>query len=188
MRPLPRIAAACGLILLALAVCSADTPAPSTRAAATQPEVKATCDKTKITLQEERTGDHPFLGTIDLASVLPFKGLSDCEILHEAKSAGMRYYLLDVRAESRPGSPMSYCGAGEESVVVWVCFNPSMAAESVQMQLYRSCWNNLEGSRSEKDGIVRFTAESPAAVTTIEFDRAKPQAGLKIQRQVISNP
>lgn len=81
------------------------------------------------------------------------RGEEGIEVLESADSKDATYLLVQVTGFSRPGSPMSYCGAGEEVDLVWLKLGLDGRPEKTVTALIGSCLTSMElDSRRTDDG------------------------------------
>ncbi|MEO8606053.1 MAG: hypothetical protein ABI629_26015 [bacterium] len=113
--------------------------------------------------------------------------LAEAEPLAQARRRG-RYYLVFLDNEpSRPGSPMSQCGAGTEVSVLWIELSAGLIEQKRDSVLIGSCWHSLEydhdayanGVSGETDLLDPSTGE-PSAHVAYRYDQRRPQRGLVI--------
>lgn len=103
---------------------------------------------------------------------------------------GSIYLLLDVTGPSRGrrAQAMGYCGAGEESNLIWAKLGSDWKKETSQSFLYESCLESLEmidapawnGSVLE----VRSTDYRKNIDQRVTYSLKQPEAGL----QIVSGP
>ena len=139
---------------------------------------------------------------VEMGSKIHGMAESGWSLLDGRKTTTGFYLLFSITSESRPGSPSSYCGAGEEADLVWIRLDPSGNPVGSNTELVGSCFHSLiermtpdfssmdhparwileflstpsEGSRPRHGGD-----SFPWMVKVITYDPAHPERGLWVE-------
>lgn len=96
---------------------------------------------------------------------------------------GWIYLLIRTTGASRPHTPTGFCGAGEETDLVWAAVDPALRVARAQAALVASCLR----TRDPLGDSIELTRE-PWSITsyipgdslrTVSFDRRRPDRGLR---------
>src|ERR1700760_2481914 len=103
--------------------------------------IKLRWDEKTITAYE---GNQKHL--IELGKDVNANIIGSAKLQSAKEKGGFIYLLLDVTGPSRGRRPqaMGYCGAGEESNLIWVKLGSDWKKETSQSLLYESCLESLE--------------------------------------------
>jgi hypothetical protein len=97
---------------------------------------------------------------------------------------GWIYLLIRTTGLSRPHTPNGYCGAGEETDLVWTAVDPALRVVKAQSALIASCLR----TRDPLDDKIELAGE-PWSITsyipgdslmTTSYDRRQPEHGLRM--------
>jgi hypothetical protein len=97
---------------------------------------------------------------------------------------GWIYLLIRTTGMSRPHAPNGYCGAGEETDLVWAAVDPALRVAKAQSALIASCLR----TRDPRDDSIELSGEPWSitsyipgdSVTTTSYDRRHPERGLRM--------
>jgi hypothetical protein len=111
--------------------------------------------------------------------------LAAAEPLFQARRGGAYYLVFVENDPSRPGSPMSMCGAGTEDSVVWIQLSAALVEQRRESILINSCWYSMENdlhSRAtrlwgETDLVDTRTGNHTARIA-YAYDNRRPHRGL----------
>ena len=123
--------------------------------------------------------------TYDLTARIDAGGAEEWRLLDCHQDPQGACALFRVSGPSRPGSSSSYCGAGEETNLLWMMWAPDGRVRSTTSVHIESCFRNLE---SECSGIEFFDRpwtweirESGAAASRMfTYDPTHPGRGLVV--------
>lgn len=97
---------------------------------------------------------------------------------------GWIYLLIRTTGLSRLHAPNGYCGAGEETDLVWAAVDPALRVAKAQSAPVLSCLR----TRTPRDHSLEMSGEPWSiasyipgdSLTTISFDRRHPERGLRM--------
>jgi hypothetical protein len=96
---------------------------------------------------------------------------------------GWIYLLIRTTGASSPHSPNGFCGAGEETDLVWAAVDPALRVARAQAALIASCLRTRDplGDSTELAGEPwSITSYIPGdSLRTVSFDRRHPERGLR---------
>jgi hypothetical protein len=96
---------------------------------------------------------------------------------------GWTYLLVRTTGASSPHAPNGYCGAGEETDLVWAAVDPALRVAKTQSALVASCLRTRDplGDSIELSGEPwSVTSYIPGdSLRTVSFDRRHPERGLR---------
>ena len=96
---------------------------------------------------------------------------------------GWIYLLIRTTGASRPQAPSGFCGAGEETDLVWAAVDPALRVARAQSALIASCLRTRDplGDSVELAGEPwSITSYIPGdSLRTVSFDRRRPERGLQ---------
>jgi hypothetical protein len=96
---------------------------------------------------------------------------------------GWIYLLVRTTGASRPHTPNGFCGAGEETDLVWAAVDPALRVAKAQAALIASCLRTRDplGDSIELTGEPwSVTSRIPGdSLRTVSFDRRHPERGLR---------
>jgi hypothetical protein len=113
--------------------------------------------------------------------------------LQSAKQSGNHIYLLlDVTGPSRGrGAGGSFCGAGQESDLIWVQLDSKWSVEDIQSFLYYSCIHSVETLEepSWTGPILEAKSDnySDRVEETARYTLNKPENGIQISSVPLKN-
>jgi hypothetical protein len=108
-------------------------------------------------------------------------------VLDFQHKAGFRYILLEVGGVSNRNFPMSQCGAGTESSLVWLRFKKWHLLE-IRAVKYESCWLTIEPENRLRQGTLLTIAFSDFHVNknkTLTYNYTHPERGLSLSGQLM---
>ncbi len=113
--------------------------------------------------------------------------MDQARVLDFQHKAGFTYVLLDVGGASHRNFPMSQCGAGTESSLVWLRFKKWHLLE-IRAVKYESCWLTIEPENRLRLGTLLTIAFSDFHVNknkTVTYNYAHPERGLSLSGQLM---
>ncbi len=102
--------------------------------------------------------------------------------LHDLQRVSDGYVLLmEITGYSRPYGGSSYCGAGEETDLVWIVLSRQMKLQKQSSVLINSCFKNVENSGLKRQTSGLFSWELNFGQSIVQYDPKKPLEGLVIR-------
>ena len=95
----------------------------------------------RLAIQVEHRND-PLL--LDLADHLGSQGEEGIQLLDCKDTVDATCVLLKITGYSRPGSPGSYCGGGEEADLIWLKLGPDGRLLKIESFLVESCFESID--------------------------------------------
>jgi hypothetical protein len=139
-----------------------------------------------------RLGSHAGLtlpgvaGRLDLMPYCDCAGVTKIRTWFDSRTVGRRYLLLELSSDSNPDRPDGQCGAGEETMLVWLAVQPPYRVVDSQAFLSESCRQTVERSSAPASATAplewRFVATANDGVERdylVTFDRLAPERGLR---------
>lgn len=96
--------------------------------------------------------------------------------------------LLKAESASRPGSPSSRCGAGSETDLLWIWFDPNHEVKAIQHQLLESCLEGVEPEERDAQGEWHVWEVREDRHVVIRWDATRPFMGLTRTGMTRPNP
>ena len=113
--------------------------------------------------------------------------MNQANVLDFQHKAEFTYILLDISGASHRNFPMSQCGAGTESSLVWLRFKKWHLLE-IRAVKYESCWLTIEPEKRSRQGTLLTIAFSDFHVNknkTVTYNQAHPERGLSLTGQLM---
>jgi hypothetical protein len=102
--------------------------------------------------------------------------------LHDLQKVSDGYVLLmEITGYSRPYGGSSYCGAGEESDLVWMEIGRDLKVQKQSSVLINSCFKNVENAGLKKEASGLLSWEINLGQRVVQYDPQKPLNGLIIR-------
>ena len=119
---------------------------------------------------------------LDLAAHLNSHGEEGIQLLDCKDALGSTWVLLNITGDSRPGSPMGHCGAGQEENVIWLKLGPDGQLLKVESFLVDSCLESIDATFDRPgQGAWTWAWTDPEAHLdhTLSYDPQHPELGLR---------